>query len=129
MNGRFLLDTNIVIALFARDALVHRRLQQASHVFLPCVALGELYYGAYYSTRVAANSRRIDELATRSAVLNCDSGTARQYGRIKNRLRSRGRPLPENDIWIAAIAQQHQLTLVSRDQHFKDLEHLSWEVW
>jgi len=63
------------------------------------------------------------------SVLACDQATAREYGQIKARLRAKGRPLPENDIWIAAIARLHGLTLVTRDQHFREVEGLAWEAW
>ena len=93
------------------------------------IVLGELYYGARKSARVAANLARIDEFATSSAVLVCDTATAQEYGPIKNILRQKGRPIPENDISIAAIAQQYQLTLVSRDEHFREVDGLSVIRW
>jgi tRNA(fMet)-specific endonuclease VapC len=90
MSGRFLLDTNIAIAIFAEESAVLERA---------------------------------------AAVLGCDAVTAQQYGRIKNDLRSKGRPIPENDIWIAAVAVQHGLTVVSRDDHFAEVTDLPREVW
>jgi len=129
MNGKYLLDTNIVIAIFAGDPDVLEPLVQSTEVFLPTIVLGELYYGARKSTHVDANISRIDELASSSALLGCDIDTSRHYGRIKNDLRAKGRPIPENDIWIAAVAQQHGLTLVSRDAHFEEVDALALEVW
>jgi tRNA(fMet)-specific endonuclease VapC len=76
MTGSYLLNTNIVIAPFARDANVQQRLSQASEVFVPSIVLGELYYGARKSGRVAANVQRVDELAANSAVVVCDAETA-----------------------------------------------------
>jgi tRNA(fMet)-specific endonuclease VapC len=128
-TGRFLLDTNIVIALFAREAAIQQRLAEASEVFVPSIVLGELYYGARKSTRVIENLARIDEFVASSAVLLCDPATAQQYGDIKNKLRAKGRPIPENDIWIAAIAMQYQLTLVARDGHFHEVDGLQIEAW
>ena len=61
---------------------------------------------------------RVSALATASAVLACDAATAATYGEIKATLRAKGSPIPENDLWIAALAQQHDLTLASRDAHF-----------
>ena len=58
-------------------------------------------------------------------VLPCDRDTARYYGLIKNQLRQQGKPIPENDIWVAATAQQHNLCLISRDKHFTQIEDLS----
>ena len=129
MNGRFLLDTNIVIALFAKEVGVQQRLAAASEVFVPSVVLGELYYGARKSVRVEANIARVDAFAASSAVLVSDAATARQYGAIKNALRAKGRPLPENDIWIAAVAKQYDLTLVSRDGHFDEIAGLTVAAW
>jgi len=62
-------------------------------------------------------------------VLACDTETAREYGQIKNSLRAKGKPIPENDIWIAAIAIQYDLTLVTRDGHFTEIEGLATETW
>lgn len=129
MNGRFLLDTNIIIALFASDVAVQQYLAEAEEVFIPSIVLGELYYGARKSARVEANIARLEEFSASTAVLTCDSVTAQHYGDIKNRLRAKGRPLPENDIWIAAIAKQYTLSLVSRDEHFSHIDDLLVNVW
>ena len=80
--------------------------------------IGELYYGARRSGRVKANTERMDEFVTESVVLSCDAETAKRYGEIKNELRKKGRPIPENDVWVAALALQYDLTPVSRDEHF-----------
>ena len=129
MNGRLLLDTTSVIALFAQDPGVQDRLARATEVFVPTVVLGELYYGARKSARVEANLARIDEFAASNAVLVCSLETAQQYGRIRHALQTQGRPLPENDIWIAAVARQHGLTVVSQDEHFNQIEGLLVEKW
>lgn len=126
---RFLLDTNIVIALFAREVGVLQQLQQAVGIFLPSIVLGELYYGARKSGRAAANVQRIDDFAAQNVVLPCDVETARQYGLIREALRAKGKPLPENDIWIAALALQHNLVLVSRDAHFNEIAGLPVVAW
>ncbi|MCA1687601.1 MAG: type II toxin-antitoxin system VapC family toxin [Actinobacteria bacterium] len=129
MNGRVLLDTNIVIALFARDESVLEELNDVTSVFVPSVVLGELFYGAYRSRRFDENMTHVEEFASVIAVLDCDAATARHYAQIKNRLRDAGRPIPENDIWIAAVARQHGLTLVSRDYHFAEVEGLETVAW
>ena len=129
MGGRFLLDTNIVIALFANDQSVADNLHSADEVFIPSIAVGELYYGAHKSSHVQENIDRIDEFVVHNHVLNCDSITARVYGLVKDKLRQKGRPIPENDIWIGAIAAQHDLILVSRDEHFHEIPDLIIEGW
>ena len=86
MNGSYLLDTNIVIALFANDSDVLRQLSAASQIFIPSIVLGELYYGANKSAHSKANISHIDNFALKSAVLACDTETARHYGRSKDHL-------------------------------------------
>ncbi len=129
MSGSVLLDTNILIGILAKDEAILSRLVETEAVFLPSIALGELYFGAFKSAHPDDNVERIARLAASTAILYCDGTSALYYGRIKTGLRAKGRPIPENDIWIAAIAQQHGLTVVSRDLHFKEIENLPVEEW
>lgn len=129
MSGKCLLDTNIVIALFADDAEVKGNLAQTEEVFVPSIVIGELMFGARKSARSKDNIARIDKFVESNIVLGCDAGTASFYGEIKNTLRLKGHPIPENDIWIAAIALQHDLTLVTRDAHFSEIENLKILIW
>lgn len=129
MTGRYLLDTNIVIAVFNGDTLLQRRVANAPEAFVSIVTLGELFYGAYHSQRINANVARIEQFETGITILGCDSETSRHYGMVKAELRKRGKPIPENDIWIAALASQHGLTLVSRDPHFSVVKDVPRENW
>jgi tRNA(fMet)-specific endonuclease VapC len=129
MSGSFLLDTNIVIALFANDQAVIASLTAADVVCVPAIALGELYFGARKSGRSADNLVRIDEFADTASVLACNGETAKHYSVIKHTPRAKGQPIPENDIWIAALASQHQLTLVTRDSHFQQVDGLPITGW
>ncbi len=129
MNGRFLLDTNIIIALFAQDPKIHDRITNAEEVFIPCIAIGELYFGAYRSLKIQENLIRIDDFSRNNTILGCNIETARRYGDIKNLLKEKGQPIPENDIWIAAIAQEYGLSLITRDAHFNAVQNLKVEVW
>jgi tRNA(fMet)-specific endonuclease VapC len=69
-TGRFLPDTNIVIALFAREVAIQQRSAEASEVFVPSIVLGELCHGARKSTRVTENLARIDEFVASGTVLS-----------------------------------------------------------
>jgi tRNA(fMet)-specific endonuclease VapC len=129
VTGRVLLDTNILIALLAADGPVVERVRAVEAVYVPVVALGELYYGARKSARMAENLARIAEFAKAAAVLVCDAETAARYGEVKAALRALGKPIPENDVWIAAVAWQHELVLVSRDEHFGHVPGLAIERW
>lgn len=129
MSGKYLLDTNIIIALFAAKASVIQHLQGTDEIFIPSVAVGELYYGAHKSHRREENLARIADFVARNAILSCDAETAHHYGKLKDGLRQKGRPIPENDLWIAAIAIQHNLVLVSRDAHLAAVSGLEFESW
>lgn len=129
MSGRFLLDTSIIIGLFSKEESVEACIREAEEIFVPNTALGELYYGARHSKRVEENLSRVDEFAADNTILSSDLDTAKLYGTIKSKLKLKGKPIPENDIWIAAIAKQYDLTLVSRDFHFKEIDNLLLEEW
>jgi tRNA(fMet)-specific endonuclease VapC len=128
MSGRLLVDTNVVIALFAGEPAALNRVEQHPELFLCVPVLGELRYGALASSRVDENLARLDGFSRRVLLLSCDSMTAVQYSAIRYGLRKKGTPIPENDMWIAAIAQQYDLTLLSRDSHFREIEGLDVET-
>lgn len=130
-NGnRYLLDTNVVIALHrGGDDVVRAAVERAGDIYLSATVVGELYYGALYSSSPARNVARVAALAGGAAVLPCDVETAVVYGEIKSDLRRRGRMIPDNDIWIAAAAVQHGLTLVTRDAHFEAVTVLARTAW
>jgi tRNA(fMet)-specific endonuclease VapC len=129
MNGNeVMLDTNIVSAAVEQETAVLNKLAAVTAI-IPIIVLGELYYGAYASTRVESNLQRVEALLEDFSVLVCDEDTARQYGVIRARLKKKGRPIPENDVWIAALASQHDLPLVTRDKHFAEVDGLTIESW
>lgn len=129
MAGNHLLDTNIVMALTRNEPAIEQRIRGSSSIYYASIVLGELYHGAYNSDRSERNIRQIDNLALGNTVLSCDTETARIYGRLKSAQRAKGRPIPENDLWIAALAVQHSLTLVTRDAHFDNIDSLATERW
>ena len=130
-NGKYLLDTNILIAMLADDMIVYvqNKTQNVPKVSLPSPAIGELYYGARKSGRPIENLAKVNRLTQRFPLISCDLETAQWYGIIKERLQRKGRPIPNNDIWIAAIALQYDLILVTRDSHFDEIESLQTEHW
>ena len=129
MAGDFLLDTNTVILLLKNDRSISLRTADATNVFLSSVVLGELYFGALNSRRSVQNLKHLEDFSRSFVVLPCDSNTAKIYGGIKASLKATGRPIPENDIWIAAIAIEHDLTLATRDAHFTFVPNLKTERW
>ena len=129
MSGNYLLDTSVLIELFAQDKDILARLKGTESTFIPSIALGELHYGARKSSRTEKNLEQLEQLATKVVILPCDAETAYWYGIVKDGLRKSGQPIPENDIWIAAMALQHGLILATRDRHFQTVENLKMEMW
>ncbi len=87
-TGRVLLDTNILIGLLAAEPAILGGLRTAEAVYIPVIALGELYYGARKSARAAENIERVAAFAAAAAVLHCDATTAAIYGELKAQLRA-----------------------------------------
>ena len=73
------------------------------------------------------NVIRVDNLVRWYAILPIDETSAKIYGMICVQLRAKGKPIPDNDIWIAALAQQHGATIATRDAHFDEIDGLAVE--
>jgi tRNA(fMet)-specific endonuclease VapC len=129
MSGNYLLDTNIVIHFFAQDEDIESRLGKAEKVFLPIIVLGELFFGAFNSKEITSNLDKLLSFASQFELILLDEETSREYGRIKAELRRKGRPIPDNDIWLAALARQYDAVIASRDNHFEFIDNVSWESW
>lgn len=91
--------------------------------------MGELYAGAYQSSRHAFNLAEIGRVCSEIPIVNFDLEIADQYGRIQSSLRAKAKPIPQNDIWIAATAVRHGMTLITLDRHFSSVEGLPTEIW
>jgi tRNA(fMet)-specific endonuclease VapC len=128
MNGSFLLDTNIVIALREGQPAVVERVAKAG-CYLSATIEGELYYGAFHSPRSEESLRKLRPILDEFAVIPLDAETGRHFGMMKQYLSKMGTRLPERDMWIAATAQQHELVLVTRDDHFTHVPNLQTQRW
>jgi tRNA(fMet)-specific endonuclease VapC len=117
----YLLDTNIVIELFSHIPATITLIDGLSDVSCCDIVLGELYYGANNSKQRAANLQNIERFAALFPIITTDQITANIYGEIKYGLKSVGKPAPDNDIWIAAIAKQNNFSVVTRDHHFLNM--------
>jgi tRNA(fMet)-specific endonuclease VapC len=122
-----LLDTSIVIEFFRGNTIVKARLQKEASLAIPYVVLGELLFGAYRSANAGKHTGQIKRFLANCDILSADAETADQYARIKTTLLQMGKPIPENDIWIAAIATQYNLKLLTRDNHFNHIGGLQLE--
>lgn len=123
------LDTNAVSALFAGDPALGEVLARIERPHLPVVVIGEYRYGLLGSRHRGRLKELLDTLVRESLVLRIDETTAEIYSQVRDELRRTGRPVAENDIWIAALARQHNQPVVSRDEHFDSVPGLRRLTW
>ena len=124
-----ILDTNAVSALLAGDTRLGDLLDDADRHQLPVVVIGEYRYGLLRSRHRQRLERLFALLIRESEVLPVDEETTHNYAAVRNELRRAGHPIPENDVWVAALARQHRQAIVSQDQHFdavRDVERVGW---
>lgn len=112
-----ILDTNALSAL-ADGSPGLERAARAEVLSIPVIVVGEFEYGIARSRHRAAYERWLVALLDVSRILDVDRGTAARYAKLRATLRARGRPIPANDAWIAALALQHDLPVLSLDAHF-----------
>lgn len=120
-----MLDTSVVISIFKGKQAVLDGLAKWSGININTVTLGELYLGVYRSADSENKVKEIELFLERSDVIDIDRLTAEKYATIKADLLFAGKPIPENDIWIAATALRYQLPLFTLDKHFKVIAELT----
>lgn len=124
-----ILDTNALSAFVDGDAGVGEILRREPRAAIPVIVLGEFRYGIAESRQRSAYEAWLESHLPGFDVLSVTDDTAVAYAELRVALRRAGRPIPANDAWIAALALQHRLPVLSRDQHFDsvpDLERKSW---
>lgn len=124
-----ILDTNAISALLAGDKQLGRKLDAADHHHLPLIVIGEYQYGLLASRKRTKLQPLLARLEAESIILCPDRETADWYATIRHELRDQGHPIPENDVWIAALARQHALAIVSRDAHFDHVNQVRRVDW
>jgi tRNA(fMet)-specific endonuclease VapC len=123
---RIIIDTNFYVAFKKRDDTAVVTLKKADYIAVNSVILGELLSGFRCGTREKQNREELDLFFDSSRVdfLPVDDGTAEFYAQIFADLKQKGRPIPTNDLWLAASAMQYGLTLATYDDHFNNISGL-----
>jgi predicted nucleic acid-binding protein len=124
-----ILDTNALSAFVDGDAGVGEILRRQSRAAIPVIVLGEFRYGIATSRHRAAYESWLGSHLSHFEILGVTEDTAIAYASVRVMLKRSGRPMPANDVWIAALALQHRLPLLTRDRHFDvvpDLECRNW---
>jgi tRNA(fMet)-specific endonuclease VapC len=117
-----ILDTNALSAVADDDPLVAAMLARADQMAIPVIVLGEYRHGIAQSRNRSAYEAWLTELLNDCTVLDLNEPTTHYYAEIVGELKRKGKPIPTNDIWIAALCRQHSLPLLSRDRHFDLVE-------
>ena len=125
---KVLLDTNAYTALWQGQELVSEQVRSSEEVLLSIIVVGELLFGFRNGSRYEENARALSSFLedpnVRLLLVTWD--TADRFGRISAALRKKGRPIPTNDIWIAAHAMEAGADLISSDPHFSHIDDLPW---
>ena len=124
-----ILDTNALSAFADGEAGVGAVLRTQPRAAIPGVVLGEFRYGIAGSRYEAEYEAWLEATLPAFDVLVVDEGTARAYAELRVELKRAGRPIPANDAWIAALALQHGLPVLTRDEHFDAIPGLERRGW
>ena len=123
---RIIIDTNFYVAFKKRDEAAIVTLKKAEYIAVNTVILGELLAGFRCGSRERQNREELDLFfdSPRVDLLSIDDETAEFYAQIFAELKEKGRPIPTNDLWLAASTLQHGLALATYDDHFKNINGL-----
>jgi len=118
-----LLDTSAYSALQRRHQPILDVMRRSETVAVSAVVLGELYSGFRAGNRWVENTGQLAQFLSKPSVrvLNVTEETALRYAEVDVHLRRKGRPIPRNDVWIAAVALEHGLQLLTLDVHFREI--------
>ena len=123
MNGK-LIDTNVIIRFFKGETELFSLFDDMEQLYVSSISVGELMYGAELSKKSDFNRQNYFCFCEQMKILQLDLEVAKMYGKIKSNLKAKGRPIPENDIWIAATALAADLELVTADSDFENISGL-----
>ncbi len=123
---RIAIDTNIYTSFKANDESVIEAFRNCDSIGVDITVIAELFSGFSLGRKEKRNLQELEAFlnSPRVEVLAHDGGTAKYYALIVKQLKGKGRPIPTNDIWIAANAMKHGLALYSSDTHFEEIEGL-----
>lgn len=129
MSGEIALDTSIAVRFLNGDTAITERVLTLPEIVLPMVTVGELLFGADNSTRPLQNLPRYLEFISACVAIPLGRQTATTYARTRLALKRKGRPIPMNDVWIAAQCIEHDWILVTDDSDFNYVDGLMLERW
>ena len=126
MNGK-LVDTNVIIRFFKGETELFSLFDDMENLYISSITVGELMYGAELSKKSDFNRENYFCFCQQMKVLYPDLEIAKSYGKIKASLKEKCKPIPENDIWIAATCHAADLILITADSDFDFVDEISVE--
>jgi tRNA(fMet)-specific endonuclease VapC len=124
VNDKIALDTNVVIAIFNNKRDTVNLLRDYQTIYLPITVCGELLFGAKNSNKSQENEQKCHEFIRTCNLLNINEWVAEQYATTRRALKIKGKPIPENDIWIAATCIINNIPLATFDSDFDHVDDL-----
>lgn len=123
---KVVLDTNAYCLCDVGNEFALEAVEKAESLCLPAIVYGELHYGFRFGTHFQDNQTRLDRFLDDFDVQLIEVGreVARRFGDIYAVLRKKGKPIPTNDIWIAASCMSVGGTLLTADEHFRNVDQI-----
>lgn len=123
---KILVDTNAYAAFKSNDPVALEVMRSSEYIGVNTVVLGELYSGFKGGSRENRNRKELAQFldSPRVETVMIDEETAEFYAKIYWDLKRKGKPVPSNDMWVAASAMRHGLALFTFDDHFENIDGL-----
>lgn len=124
-----IVDTNALSAIAEAEPGAVAVFKEAESIAIPVIVLGEYFFGIAQSRRRLEHEAWIAHVLRTFLVLEINVETAARYAEVRLELKRAGKPIPQNDMWIAALCREHAMPVLSRDRHFesvKGLERIGW---
>lgn len=125
VREKIALDTNVVIDIFNNKIKAVTLLSEYQTIYLPITVCGELLFGAKNSSKSKENEEKCRHFISHCHLLNINEFVAEEYASTRQKLKNKGRPIPENDIWIAATCIVYDIPLATFDSDFNHIDELT----
>jgi tRNA(fMet)-specific endonuclease VapC len=123
MNGS-VLDTNVITKMLDKDPAAINMVKKIENFHTSIIVAGELYFAAAKSARRESNFKIFREVLSCIEIIPLDDMACMSYAEIKLDLKKKGKPIPDNDIWIAACAHSRGLSIATFDSHFLEISQI-----
>jgi tRNA(fMet)-specific endonuclease VapC len=123
VNGS-VLDTNVITKLLDKDPAAVSLVREFDKLFTSAIVVGELYFAAVNSSKREANLKNFEDALSCMEIIPINDKVCMAYAEIKLELKKKGKTIPDNDIWIAACAHAHNLSVATFDHHFSEISQI-----